>query len=248
MSQVPATARHAVFAPLEGGGRTDAVVRRLGEAVSLGLLADGEQLPAESDLSASLGVSTVTLREALATLREQGVVETRRGRRGGSFVRSPADPSTRRLRERLRETTPDELRDLGDVHRAVAGTAALLAAERAGPEEARRLAQHAGRLSTATSAARRRRADGRFHVEVAAAAQSPRLTRQEMELQAEVGELLWLPAGGALDAAEGGRQHAEIAAAIGRGDGPTARTLAEEHVLHGVEHLVALHLRLVRPG
>ena len=81
-----------LFTPLDTGGRADTVTRRLAQAIRLGLLLDGERLPAESQLAGQLGVSTVTLREALATLRTMGLVETRRGRGGGSFVRAPDDP------------------------------------------------------------------------------------------------------------------------------------------------------------
>ena len=86
-----------LFAPLDEGGRAETVARRLAKAIRLGLLLDGERLPAESHLAGQFGVSTVTLREALASLRQMGLVETRRGRRGGSFVRAPDDPQSARL-------------------------------------------------------------------------------------------------------------------------------------------------------
>lgn len=75
------TALGAVLSPLEGGGpKTEAVVQRLSAAISLGVMADGQQLPSETDLANQLGVSTMTLREALAVLRQQGIVHTKRGR------------------------------------------------------------------------------------------------------------------------------------------------------------------------
>ena len=78
----------AVFAPLDDGAvRSEAVVRRLAGAITLGLIGDGEQLPPETELATSLRVAVVTLREALADLRRRGLVETRRGRGGGGFVR-----------------------------------------------------------------------------------------------------------------------------------------------------------------
>jgi DNA-binding transcriptional MocR family regulator len=73
-------ARSAFFAPLDQTGREAAVTHRLVDGISLGLLADAEQLPSEVELATQFGVSTVTIREALASLREQGLVETRRGR------------------------------------------------------------------------------------------------------------------------------------------------------------------------
>ena len=101
---VSGDARRAVFAPLDDGAlRSEAVVRRLGSAIALGLLGDGEQLPAETELATMLNVSTVTLREALAELRELGLVETRRGRGGGSFVRSRDERSPSCADARLAE-------------------------------------------------------------------------------------------------------------------------------------------------
>ncbi|GAB2819604.1 FadR/GntR family transcriptional regulator [Streptomyces daliensis] len=245
-TEVSGAARHIVFAPLGEGGRVDVVARRISEAIGLGLIADGEQLPSETALSGALNVSTVTLREALALLRQRGLVETRRGRGGGSFVRAPVDASVERLRTRLRETGVHELREIGDHHLAVSATAARLAAERASGEHVRRLGEWVERLAAAESVGERRRADGRFHIEIAAAAQSTRLTRQEIDLQGEIGELLWLPFGEAVVHEEAVRQHRDILAAIEAGDGARARALSEEHVELGVKRLIAFHLQLVK--
>ena len=48
MTNETVTARSTVFAPLGRGGRADEVAQRIAESISLGLLADGEQLPSES--------------------------------------------------------------------------------------------------------------------------------------------------------------------------------------------------------
>ncbi|NJP97405.1 FadR family transcriptional regulator [Nonomuraea sp. FMUSA5-5] len=244
----------AVFAPVGGAGRVDAVVRRLSDAIALGLLADGEQLPSEAELAARLGVSTVTLREALMALRQQGLVETRRGRGGGSFVRTPSEPPE--LGARLRAFTVDELRDLGDHYAAIAGAAARLAALRALPGDiaplrrtldamarARAAATEAG-AGTADHGAALRRLDGRFHIEVAAASQSARLTQEEIRLQADIGPLLWLPYDEPGRHDEATAQHRAIAEAIRRADPGLARDLAEQHVLDAIERLIELRLRL----
>ncbi|TYK48464.1 FadR family transcriptional regulator [Actinomadura decatromicini] len=228
-----------MFAPVDNTARVHAVVRRLGDAIALGLLADGEQLPSETDLAAHLGVSTVTLREALMALRQQGLIETRRGRGGGSFVRAPARPFD--LDERLRPLSAEELRDLGDHYAAIAGAAARLAAARSLPDDVRRLRRS---LDEMAAGAPMCRLDGRLHLDVAAASQSVRLTREEIRLQAEIGPLVWavhdLPdRRAAVDA-----EHAGIVDAIERADDAAARDVAESHVLNAVQRLIERRLEL----
>ena len=63
-------------------------------------LRPGDKLPNEVELSAQLGVSRATLREAVRTLAARGVLEVRRGR--GTFVSARVeeieDPLMRKIR------------------------------------------------------------------------------------------------------------------------------------------------------
>jgi DNA-binding FadR family transcriptional regulator len=214
----------------------------LSQAIRLGLLLDGEQLPPENKLAEQMGVSTVTLREALAVLREQGLVVTRRGRGGGTFVRAPED-FARELVEKLRQFSTQELRDLGDHRAAVSGMAARLAAERALPEEVANLARQVERLGAARTTSERRRADTQFNIEVAAAAQSPRLTQEELRLRAEVGDLLWLQLDDA-DHEESVTARRDLVAAIGQRRPADAREHAERHVATDTRRLLQLRLQV----
>jgi DNA-binding FadR family transcriptional regulator len=245
VSRVSSGARHAVFAPVGGSlGRVDAVVRRLGDAIALGLLADGEQLPGESDLAALLGVSTVTLREALMALRQQGLVTTRRGRGGGSFVTAPGGdrPAAGRLGTRLADWSTEELRDLADHWAAVSGAAARLAAERTEPDDLAPLHRTLEEFEAAGDPAARGRIYGRFHVELAAAAQSARLTREEVSIQAEIGALICLALGGADDRTQVAALHRALLRAVADGEGERARTLAEGRVQDAMGRLIELRL------
>lgn len=237
-------ARRAVFAPVDNRARVEAVVRRLGDAIELGLLADGEQLPGESELAGQLGVSTVTLREALMALRQQGLVTTRRGRGGGSFVALPEVPGEERLRARLRGWSTEELRDLGDHWAALSGAAALLAAQRTEPEDLVQLRRTVEELDRAADAAARSRMYGRFHVELAAAAQSARLTREQVALQTEVGALLCLLLGDDEYREEVADRHRSVISAVQDGAHESARTLAERCVREPTARLIALRLTL----
>lgn len=241
--------RSAVFAPLESQSRTELVTHRLADAITLGLLTDAEQLPSETDLAAGFGVSTVTVREALTALRQRGLIETRRGRGGGSFVRSPdpaSDTSTGALHDRLRQLGPRVLRDIGDHYAAIAGAAATRAAERADTDDVARLASAADALAAATAPGERRRADGHFQIEVAAAAQSARLTRAEIALQTEVGALFWLVLSDELSHAHAVARCRALTAAVAASKGTEARLLAEERVTDAVRSLTKRHLDLVR--
>ncbi|MFF6986658.1 GntR family transcriptional regulator [Streptomyces sp. NPDC010273] len=237
-------ARKAVFAPVDNRARVDAVVSRLGDAIELGLLADGEQLPGESELAGQLGVSTVTLREALMALRQQGLVTTRRGRGGGSFVSLPEVPGEERLMVRLRGWSTEELRDLGDHWAALSGTAARLAAQRTEPEDLLQLRRTAHELTKAEDAAARGRMYGRFHVELAAAAQSARLTREQVALQTEVGALLCLVLGSDEYREEAADRHRSVISAVQDGAHDSARELAERCVQESTARLIARRLAL----
>ncbi|MNJ69189.1 FCD domain protein [compost metagenome] len=91
----------------------------------------------------------------------------------------------------------------------------------------------------------RHRADARFHIEVAAAAQSLRLTHAEMRLQSEVGELLWLEAAGGGDVTVVEHEHRAILEALLSNDTVLAGALAEAHVSRGIKRLISLRLELL---
>jgi GntR family transcriptional regulator len=57
--------------------------------IATGRLRPEDKLPAEVEMAAALGVSRMTLRQALATLEAKGLLVRRRGRWGGSFVAEP---------------------------------------------------------------------------------------------------------------------------------------------------------------
>jgi GntR family transcriptional regulator, transcriptional repressor for pyruvate dehydrogenase complex len=233
-----------LFAPLPNHSRAAEVTRQLVKSIDLGLLPAGTQLPPEAELAEQLGVSTMTLREALATLREQGLLITRRGRGGGSFVQS-SDGAGREAGERaLRSISIDELRDLLDHQAAVSSAIAKLAAERAGASEIARLRTDIARFEESSSAAERRRADARFHVDLAVSSHSARLTAEEVRLQGELSGLIWLssPPGGDPDAIAA--EHEAILAGIIARDPRAAREAAEVHANLTGEVVLASRLAL----
>jgi GntR family transcriptional regulator len=58
-------------------------------AIGRGELAPGDRLPPEQELAAAIGVSRMTLRQALGRLESRDVIVRTPGRRGGTFVAEP---------------------------------------------------------------------------------------------------------------------------------------------------------------
>ncbi|MDR6639433.1 GntR family transcriptional regulator [Paenarthrobacter nitroguajacolicus] len=230
------------FAPLDMGERSEEIARRLRHAIELGVLEDGFQLPSESELSTLMGVSTITLRAGLAQLRHWGLLVTRRGHGGGSFVRANPEHFTEAQRTALATYSLDDLRDIREYRAFLAGSAAAAAAERRQLIPLKRLASLGEAIRVARKPTDLARADSRFHMEVAAAARSVRLTREEMAMQAEVGVLIWAHSQTETASLNAANEHAAIVAAIADGDARLARALAEDHVRTEMNRLIDLRI------
>jgi DNA-binding FadR family transcriptional regulator len=69
---------------------SEAIVEQIRALIRSEKLRPGDHLPSERDLGERMGVSRVTVREALRILEARGLVEIRVGARGGAFVTSPS--------------------------------------------------------------------------------------------------------------------------------------------------------------
>ncbi len=207
------------------------IADRLASSISLGLYSLGERLPTEVDLARQFGVAVATLRKALATLRERGLVETRRGRSGGTFVVQAPFPTADEVIAALAETSVVDLRDLHDESVAIGSAVAKLAAARIPAAAVDGLFELAGRLPPACTPQERATADSRFHVELAVLAQSPRLLRSELRLQSEISPLYWSDVVADADAARAVHdEHLAVVKAVRDGDTRGAERLMGAHV------------------
>lgn len=64
----------------------ETVRARIALAIQLGLLATGEPLPPDAETADAMGVSEITVRRALKSLADDGMLVRVRGRNGGTFV------------------------------------------------------------------------------------------------------------------------------------------------------------------
>lgn len=179
----------AVFAQLTDAGRAEQVAQRLADGIALGVLQPGERLPSEPELVRRFGVALITVREALGILRTAGVLETRRGRGGGSFVVGQGGDQDDMLAARVRRLSPMELADIAVIFGALASASAAAAAERATEDEVARVTRWLDAADYSSAAAARMNQGG-FQLELAVLSQSPRLVREQIRLQAESGSVL----------------------------------------------------------
>ena len=238
-----ALAREVVFSPVADGAVVEQTVRRLGEAIGLGLIEVGERLPPEAELATRLAIAPMTLREALRILREAGYLETRRGRDGGTFVRRslPQQPA-REARRNLARLTVEELSDLMDYRVAVSGAAVELAAERRSDADLVVLEGLVEQMAKLDAFTPYRRLDHRFHITVASAARSPRLVAAETAIQGDLAKLLRLIPESAEMLHVSNDQHRELLAAIRAGATAQARAVMETHIRGTGDFLVGLRL------
>lgn len=150
-----------LLAPLHTPPAYAAVVDRVRRAVALGVLLPGDRLPPERLLAESLGVSRVTVREALRILQGEGLLVTRRGN-GGTTV----SPDVSGMHSRL-SGRDDLIHEAFELRLAVETMAARLAAERGDPDELARLDACQDALAGSTEPNGFRRADSEFHLTVA---------------------------------------------------------------------------------
>ncbi|TFD73512.1 FadR/GntR family transcriptional regulator [Cryobacterium gelidum] len=239
--------RAAIFAPLDGAGRAELVLQRLTDAIVLGVLHDGERLPSEAALARQLGVATVTARDALEILRRNNLVQTKRGRDGGSFVTFTGGSATSLQEDRLLACSRVQVRDLGVHYCAIAGLAAELAADRASAADVDNLERILDRTDAGTADAARR-GQGTFRLEVAALSQSARLVREELRLQAEFGSLLWLGLREPLRRQRCRAVQRETVAALVAENGARARQLTVSQIIESIEWLIEAKSVLERTG
>jgi DNA-binding FadR family transcriptional regulator len=232
MSGVP------MWRPVRGGNAFEITVARLAQAIKLGLVEVGDRLPPERELAERLQVSRVTLREAIAALREAGFLESRRGRSGGTFVvRATGDqgaagglgaPVTDDAAALAREMG-DALHDALDFRRVLEPGAAALAAVRplAAPERANLV----GCLTASRdrSPLRRRVNDSRLHLAIAAASGSTSVAAAIADVQLRLDRLLAAIPVIRRNLDHSDDQHTVIVDAILAGDHDVARAAMEEH-------------------
>jgi GntR family transcriptional repressor for pyruvate dehydrogenase complex len=118
----------SVLSPLDPPGNlAEQVMARLAADIRSGRLSPGARLPTEQALTSALGVSRTVVREAVAALRADGLVVTRRG--SGAYVADPAAGPFRITAPKAAALS--DILEVMELRLAAEVEAAALAAERA---------------------------------------------------------------------------------------------------------------------
>lgn len=208
----------------------DDVFADLFQKISTGHLRAFDRLPPEDQLAAQYDVAPMTLRQALAQLRELGFVETRRGRTGGTYVRGDIGERLEAASKEQRVTV-EALQQLTDWRRAISGEASALAALRATPEELvelRRLSDEYHAIYRVRS--ERRLADARFHVFIAKLSRNTRLIHAEKGIQETLTRILDIFPTQADAETQTSAEHRGLVEAIEQGDAERARKELSDHI------------------
>jgi DNA-binding FadR family transcriptional regulator len=218
----------SVLRPVRAGNGFEEALEQILQVLRLGLVPEGERLPPERTLAERLGISRVTLREVLKVLTDQGMVTSRRGRYGGTFVRArpKAAAGGDELRRRIASVDVEDTLRFREVLEV--GAAGLCAAD--GPT-----GERADRLRAALAATRDaalpdyRRRDTLLHLTLAELAGSATLAARYAAVRATVNDLLDCIPLLVKSLEHSQAQHAALVEAVLEGDADGAREVMREH-------------------
>jgi GntR family transcriptional repressor for pyruvate dehydrogenase complex len=227
--------------PHPGRNLTAALIHDLASRISRAELPPGGQLPTERELMHAYGVSRTVVREAISSLRAEGLVVTHQGK--GAFVSREGPRTPFRIADAERLTLQDVLRVM-EVRIGLEVDMAALAAQR-------RTAAHLSAMraalaeieSSADAADRSVNADLEFHLLVAQATGNDyfvALLRQLGPLlipRARVDTFKHDSDGLGAYLRRVNQEHEQVLQSIARGDADGARAAMRVHLLNGRERM-----------
>jgi DNA-binding FadR family transcriptional regulator len=213
------------------------VLEQIRTAIMLGRYRPGDRLPPERALAAFLHVSRTTVREAIAILANAGLLEIKRGRGGGLFVRD-IGLTDAQARTAFRQNL-EELRQVFEFRVTIESACAGFAAQRRTETDLTELHKlfeamsamkgPGGQLPTEPAdSALFHSLDTDFHLAIAKAARNPWLEQATVTGRIE----MFRPVGALFNSLDvtGDYLHDRILESIERQDAESASSLMAEHV------------------
>ena len=200
--------------------------------IANGDLKPGDRLPTEKTLGEVFGVSRAVIREAIARLKADGLIESRQG--SGAYV--AAAPKTINLRFWQGEGPElDELRDIFELRAMVEGSVAELAAQRRNQKDLKAMAAQLQEMETALAEGLDgTEADDNFHIAMARATRNAYVGQLVEFLGRHFSDsrkLSWQGTRKELaHPQEAQREHRALFDAIAASDAEAARRCAQDHL------------------
>ncbi|MDO8787129.1 MAG: FadR/GntR family transcriptional regulator [Sulfuritalea sp.] len=213
--------------------------------IASGELKPGDRLPTEKALGEACGVSRSVVREAIARLKADGLIETQQGS-GAFVVEAPRVINLRFWKGVGAEL--DELRDIFELRAMVEGAVAELAAQRRDRKDLKAMAQHLQTMDEAMAGGYDgTEADDNFHIAMANATHNSYVTRLVEFLGRHFSDsrkLSWHGTRRELaHPQEAQREHHALFEAISLGNAEAARRNALDH-LRGAANRFGIKLAL----
>lgn len=232
----------ALLRRVRTGNAFEDTVSRLLQTIRLGVVSPGEALPSERDLALRFGVSRDTVRDAIKALADAGLLVSRRGRYGGTFVsdRVPLVGLSSVLDDTAPQSetvTPEDLDDVLGLRDILEVGAARAAADRALTKAQRELLWTSLRETADAAADDYRRLDSRLHLAIGELVGVPSLMPLLADNRMRINEFLDHIPLLERNIAHSNEQHEQIVLAILTGDAEKAAASMREH-LEGSEVLL----------
>ncbi len=230
-----------IHEPVTAGSLSQRVAKILSQKIRGNVLSAGTRLPSENAMAQHFEVSRTVVREAIASLKAEGLVETRQG--SGGFVRKPPAVASLQI-DALTQESAQSLLDLIEVRRGMEAETAALAAARRTTKQLTAIKQALSRIEKAVAAGR----DGvdedvQFHLSIAEATGNPQWVKLVGLFSQQLRSAVKVTRANEARRAEFAQQvrveHEEIVAAIAARDADRARAAATAHMQHAGERVTA---------
>jgi GntR family transcriptional regulator, transcriptional repressor for pyruvate dehydrogenase complex len=231
----------AQFEPIQPLRAHEYVAEQIRRHIALRLVQPGEALPSERELAAMFGVGRPTIQHAMRLLEADQLVEARRGRSGGTFVREPAEDAgaMEELMARLARQRK-ELEELVVFRRTLEPAVAAEAATVRRRSDVSAIWRAIQSMNEAQTEPDYIRADTAFHIAVARATRNRFMEAAIEDIRLRLNDTMsLLPESDTWHRRISG-EHDAIARAIEARDVPEAEALMDLHVANSEQSVRAL--------
>lgn len=136
------------FGPIKSARLFEEICTQIRAQLSLGKIGPGDKLPAERDLAEQFGVSRSAVREALRSLEVSGLIELRKGVKGGAFLLAESAPLTQSF-ENMLDLGRISMHDFTEARILITEVITRLACERGRKKDFDAIARNIDRLEQA---------------------------------------------------------------------------------------------------